>query len=63
MPEAEFHPGDPAPASGVFEELNIFGTPTGRTAQVEIGEPLPTAPVGVGWVLVVRDLPSEESNR
>ncbi|MFL5257158.1 MAG: hypothetical protein ACJ8AI_30585 [Rhodopila sp.] len=54
MSEAEYHPGDPAPASGVFYELNIFSTPTGLTAQVEMGNPLPTAPVGFRWALADR---------
>jgi hypothetical protein len=50
MPEAEYQPGDPAPVSGVFHEVNIFGTPTVLTAQVEAGDPLPGAPVGFHWV-------------
>jgi hypothetical protein len=49
MPEAEYQPGEPAPIRGVFREVNVFGTPTGLTAQVEAGDPLPGAPVGFRW--------------
>jgi hypothetical protein len=52
MSEVEHDPGDLAPASGVFHEINIFGTSTGLTAQVEAGEPLPGAPVG--WLAAGR---------
>ena len=48
----EHEPGASAPLSGVYREVNIFGTPTGRRVQVQEGEPLPSAPVGFSWVLV-----------
>lgn len=45
----EHRPGDPAPASGLYHEVNIFGTPTGRSVRLGHGEPLPQAPRGFGW--------------
>jgi hypothetical protein len=36
----EHKPGDPAPATGHYEELNVFGSHTGKTALVTEGEPL-----------------------
>ena len=47
----EYSPGHPAPASGVFSEVNIFGTPTGEVVHVEVGAPLPAAPIGFRWVI------------
>jgi hypothetical protein len=46
---AEHAPTDKAPASGRYEQLNIFGTPTGTTAHVREGETLPAAPLGYTW--------------
>jgi hypothetical protein len=37
----EHEPGTPAPATGHYEELNVFGTPTGRVEHVREGERLP----------------------
>ena len=48
----EHEPGTSTPLSGVYREVNIFGTPTGRRVRVQEGKPLPSAPVGFGWVLV-----------
>jgi len=45
----EYQPGDPAPYSGVFEELNIFGTPTGRVAVTAKDERLPASARGFTW--------------
>jgi hypothetical protein len=42
-------PGVPAPDSGPYEELNVFGTPTGNTIFVLEGEKLPTGPRGFTW--------------
>ncbi len=42
-------PGVSAPASGPYEELNVFGTPTGNTIFVLAGEMLPTGPRGFTW--------------
>ena len=36
-------PGEPAPRAGVYEELNVFGTPTGRLAVVAKDEEFPDA--------------------
>jgi hypothetical protein len=47
MPEHK--PGQPASASGLYHEVNIFGTPTGRTERAYHGEPLPRGPRGWGW--------------
>jgi len=45
----EHRPGDPAPSSDAFEELNVFGTPTGRVAVVTKGEKLPDSARGFTW--------------
>ena len=45
----EYKPGQPASASGLYHEVNIFGTPTGRTERVGHGERLPRGPRGWGW--------------
>jgi hypothetical protein len=37
------------PATGHYEELNVFGSPTGRVEQVPEGERLPSAPRGFTW--------------
>jgi hypothetical protein len=37
--------------AGTYEELNIFGRPTGIRVNVEHGHPLPSAPVGHNWTL------------
>jgi hypothetical protein len=34
----EHQPGTEAPATGHYEELNVFGTPTGRLTHVQEGE-------------------------
>ena len=50
MPQrAEHRPGEPAPEHGHYEELNVFGTPTGRTTQAREGEALPQGPIGFTW--------------
>jgi hypothetical protein len=45
----EHQPGTHAPATGHYEELNVFGTPTGRLAHVREGERLPGSPRGFSW--------------
>jgi hypothetical protein len=47
--KVEHLPGDRAPATDHYEQLNIFGTPTGQVVQVTEGEPLPAAPRGYTW--------------
>ena len=44
-------PGEPASQSGLYEQHNVFGTPTGVIAQVEKGNRLPAAPIGFTWCL------------
>jgi hypothetical protein len=45
----EHEPGTHAPATGHYEELNVFGTPTGRVEHVQEGERLPHGPRGFAW--------------
>ena len=45
----EHRPGERASASGLYHEINIFGTPTGRSVSAERGEQLPHGPLGFGW--------------
>jgi hypothetical protein len=45
----EHHPGERASASGLYNEINIFGTPTGPSVSAERGEQLPHGPFGFGW--------------
>lgn len=49
MRRNELEPYVLAPCSGLFEELNIFGTPTGIMTARDEGEPLPGAPRGFRW--------------
>ena len=44
-------PGEPASETGVYHQLNIFGTKTGVTVTVQRGAPLPAAPRGFTWCL------------
>jgi hypothetical protein len=45
----EHQPGTHAPITGHFEELNIFGSPTGKVEHVREGERLSDAPQGFSW--------------
>jgi hypothetical protein len=45
----EHEPGTHAPATGHYEELNVFGTPTGTVEYVREGERLPHGPRGFTW--------------
>jgi hypothetical protein len=50
MPDVEEHqPGDRAPATAHYEELNVFGTPTGAVVHVRAGDRLPSAPRSFTW--------------
>jgi hypothetical protein len=49
MATDEHEPGAPAPHSGGYEELNVFGTPTGRIEAVARDDALPTAARGFTW--------------
>jgi hypothetical protein len=43
--------GHPAPASAIYEQVNVFGSPTGIRVHVPHGHPLPEAPIGHDWVV------------
>jgi hypothetical protein len=47
--EEEHQPGDPAPATAHYEELNLFGSSTGAVAYVREGDRLPPAPRSFTW--------------
>ena len=50
MSETEEHqPEEAARAAGRYEQLNVFGTPTGVVVYVADGERLPGAPRGHTW--------------
>lgn len=51
----EHKPGDPAPETGHHEELNVFGSHTGKVVHAIEGEPLPGAPRSFTWRRVVRE--------
>jgi hypothetical protein len=44
--------GYPSPASATYEQVNLFGSPTGIKVRVSRGEPLANTPIGHGWVVV-----------
>ena len=60
---SEYAPTDNAPASGRYELLNIFGTPTHEAVSANEGERLPAAPLGYSWRLVADDEPLEVARR
>jgi hypothetical protein len=48
-------PDEPAPVSGTYEQLNVFGSPTGDdTIYVKQGDRLPKAPRGYTWRLLIQ---------
>ena len=49
MKPDEHMPGELAPHSGDYEELNVFGSPTGWSVYVHKGHPLPKLPRGFTW--------------
>ena len=49
MTPEEHQPGEHADAFREYEELNVFGTPTGWVLHVRMGELLPDAPRGHTW--------------
>ena len=51
----EHKPGDPAPATGHYEELNVFESHTGKVVHVMEGELLAAAPRGFTWRRVMRE--------
>jgi hypothetical protein len=48
-------PGQPAPASATYEQMNVFGSPTGIRVNATHWHPLPEAPIGHGWAVVEGD--------
>jgi len=48
----EYAPGTHAPSAGVYEQLNVFGAPTGLRVTMGQGEILPPAPHGCTWCIV-----------
>ena len=52
MAAREYPPGMRAPAAGVYEQLNVLGSPTGIRINVAHGEALPAAPRGFTWIMV-----------
>ena len=49
MAREEHQPGTYAPRQGRYEELNVFGSRTGKIEHVREGERLPLAPRGFTW--------------
>lgn len=49
MRKSEHSPGEFAPASGDYEQINIFGLPNGIRTSLALGQMLPLAPVGHRW--------------
>ena len=49
MQPDEHLPGQPANQTGHYEELNVFGSRTGKVTQATEGQPLPVAPRGFTW--------------
>jgi hypothetical protein len=54
-------PGQSAPASAIYEQMNIFNSPTGVRVKVVRGEPLPSAPMGHSWAVVKGDAGSADA--
>jgi hypothetical protein len=44
-------PGESASWEGSYQEVNVFGTPTGQTVRARRGDSLPAAPRGYTWRL------------
>jgi|ERR1700733_733941 hypothetical protein len=59
MGPTEYQPRERSPRSGEYEELNIFGNPTGRTALVMGDEELPPACRGFSWRPLPERTPAE----
>jgi hypothetical protein len=53
--QSDHSPMDDAPAAGTYEQLNIFGSPTGIRINVRHGQPLPVIPDGHSWMLTSDD--------
>ncbi len=57
----EYAPGTPAPSAGAYEQINIFGQPTGICINIARGHPLPRAPIGHWWRALEADGPPGEA--
>jgi hypothetical protein len=55
VPRPEHFSGDRAPASGTYEQSNVFGSATGLRVVVRQGQPLPPGPEGHSWKLASSD--------
>jgi hypothetical protein len=53
--DEEHQPGDRAPATANYEELNVFGSPTGAVVHVRKGDRLPGAPRSFTWRRIRRE--------
>jgi|GEM_PF-5509279 hypothetical protein len=49
-------PGEPASWEGSYQEVNVFGTPTGQIVLARRGESLPAAPRGYTWRLATESV-------
>ena len=49
MVHDEFVPGEQAPSFGLYQELDVYGTPTGRVVAMVQEETFPAAPRGFKW--------------
>jgi hypothetical protein len=56
MADREHQPGAPAPRTGRYQELNVFGTPTGKVVDAEEDSRLPAASRGFSWRHVVTEV-------
>jgi hypothetical protein len=52
--ELHIQPGEPVRRTGVYQEHNVFGTPTGRRVRLTEGDRLPLSPLGFTWTLLSR---------
>jgi hypothetical protein len=46
---APLDPGAPAPETGWYEDMTVFGSPTGQRVYVSQGDPLPLRPRAFTW--------------
>lgn len=51
----ELRPGTLAPVTGLYQQINVFGTPIGAPVAVRASEKLPAAPRNWAWVLTDQD--------
>ncbi len=49
METSDHDPGDPAPHTGEYHEINVFGSHTGRRVYADAGTRLPSLPRGYTW--------------